>query len=295
MSKVIIVEDDTLIARIYENKLRGEGHTVKVASDGVSGLELIKATKPDLVLIDLLLPNMSGIEIVRKLRSDWQFTNLPIIAYSSAEEMLEEVREVGPTRIISKKENSPKEILNNLNELLESTRKWQVYGASNNWQIEDPAGYKFEEEFKVPEEKQLAQEMRERVLIVEDDQIIVSVIKDIVAKMGFEPEIARDGREAYQILTRDSDFVAAIFDIQLPHVSGDDLVRYMHTEKRLMRIPVMMMTSDDSIKIQLDSHAAGAKLFIPKPFERATFEIMFSSLVGVKKAVENTTYQIERF
>ena len=117
------------------------------------------------------------------------------------------------------------------------------------------------------------------VLIVEDDPVIAAIIKNIVEKAGYHSVWISDGGEAYRTLTTDANFVAAIFDIELPKIKGTDLIRHMRSEKRLRRIPIMAMTGEDSIKVQLDSHSAGAALFIPKPFERSTFETMFLMLV----------------
>lgn len=273
MPKIVIVEDNTLIAKLYENKLLAEGHTVKVASDGASGFELIKEFKPDAVLLDLMLPGMSGIEIIRELRRNWEFTNVPILAYSGGDnDLLAAASEAGTTYIVSKNENSLKEILAHLDELLALTQNWQIYNSSNY-------GHEgHEDEPAAPEKTSPAAD--ERVLIVEDDLLIVTVVKDIVEKAGYQPVVAGDGREAYRILAADSNFAAGIFDVHVPYIEGTDLVRHMRTEKRLMKIPVIIMTSEESVKIQLDSLSAGASVFLPKPFERKTFESMFKALVG---------------
>ncbi len=59
---------------------------------------------------------------------------------------------------------------------------------------------------------------------------------------------ASDGREAFKILQKDSDFKAAIFDMMMPHIEGIDIIRHMRTEKRFMRIPVMIITSEQDIR-----------------------------------------------
>ena len=92
--------------------------------------------------------------------------------------------------------------------------------------------------------------------------------------------LARDGREAYKILQSDQNFTAAIFDVVMPHISGPELVRFMKTEKRLMKIPVMMMTAEQDPKLSSDSFAAGAVVFLPKPFTTAQLHIMLQMLIG---------------
>ncbi len=72
MAKIVLVEDDAMLAEIYQTRLELAGHQCHVAHDGVSGLELIKKLMPDLALLDLMLPQLSGDGILKAMReSDW--------------------------------------------------------------------------------------------------------------------------------------------------------------------------------------------------------------------------------
>jgi CheY-like chemotaxis protein len=117
-----------------------------------------------------------------------------------------------------------------------------------------------------------------RILVADDDPAILRLVTTIVQKEGYEVLTARDGREAYKILQDNSDFIAAIFDVVMPHIQGPELVRYMMTEKRLMRIPVMMMTAEQNPKLPSDSFAAGAVVFLPKPFTTTQLQMMLRML-----------------
>ena len=123
-----------------------------------------------------------------------------------------------------------------------------------------------------------------RILVADDDPAILRLVTAIVEKEGYEVVPAKDGREAYQILQRDADFLAGIFDVMMPHIQGPELVRYMRTEKRLMRIPVMMMTAEQNPKLSSDSFAAGAVVFLPKPFTTAQLQIMLRMLISKASA-----------
>src|ERR1700730_2996258 len=92
-----------------------------------------------------------------------------------------------------------------------------------------------------------------RILVADDDPVIRHLVAAIVKKAGYTVILASDGREAYRILQADADFKAAIFDMMMPHLEGLDLIRYMRTEKRLMRIPVMMITSEPDLKLLANS------------------------------------------
>lgn len=119
-----------------------------------------------------------------------------------------------------------------------------------------------------------------RVLVADDDPAILRLVKAILEKETYNVVTARDGREAYKILQSDQNFTAAIFDVVMPHISGPELVRFMKTEKRLMRIPVMMMTAEQDPKLSSDSFSAGAVVFLPKPFTTAQLHIMLQMLIG---------------
>jgi len=123
-----------------------------------------------------------------------------------------------------------------------------------------------------------------RMLVADDDPAILRLIATILEKENFSVVTARDGREAYKILQVDPDFTAAILDVVMPHISGPELVRYMKSEERLKRIPVMMMTAEQDPKLSSDSFSAGAIVFLPKPFTTAQLQIMLQMLIGKKTA-----------
>lgn len=105
-----------------------------------------------------------------------------------------------------------------------------------------------------------------RVLIADDDPVILDIVQTLVEREGYEAVTARDGREAYRILHKDSDFKVVIFDMIMPHLEGSDILHQMQTEKRLSRIPVIVMSSSDDLKMLADGIGTGAVAFVPKPF-----------------------------
>jgi two-component system, OmpR family, response regulator VicR len=122
-----------------------------------------------------------------------------------------------------------------------------------------------------------------RILVADDDPAILRLIKAILEKEGFIVTTARDGKEAYKALQESANITAAVFDVVMPHIPGPELVRYMKTEKRFMNIPVMMMTAEQDPKLSRDSFAAGAVVFLPKPFTTAQLQTMLRMLVGRAK------------
>ena len=119
-----------------------------------------------------------------------------------------------------------------------------------------------------------------KILVADDDPAILRLVTTILEKENYSVVMARDGREAYKILQSDPDFTAAILDVVMPHISGPELVRFMKSEPKLMRIPVMMMTAEQDPKLSSDSFSAGAVVFLPKPFTTAQLQIMLQMLIG---------------
>jgi CheY-like chemotaxis protein len=121
-----------------------------------------------------------------------------------------------------------------------------------------------------------------RILVADDDPVMRRLVTLSVESLGYIPVTVNDGREAYRILQSDADFKAAVFDFMMPNLKGLDVIRYMRTEKRLRRIPAMMITSETNVKLTSEILAAGAAAFLPKPFTRAQLEVMLRMLVNTQ-------------
>ena len=121
-------------------------------------------------------------------------------------------------------------------------------------------------------------------MVADDDPAILRLIKTILEKEGFTVVTARDGKEAYKALQDHHDVIAAVLDVVMPNIDGPELVRYMKSEKRFMHIPVMMMTAEQDPKLSRDSFAAGAVVFLPKPFTHAQLQTMLRMLTGKAKS-----------
>jgi CheY-like chemotaxis protein len=120
----------------------------------------------------------------------------------------------------------------------------------------------------------------QRILVADDDPVIRHLVTTIVRKEGYTPVVVNDGREAIRVLRLDADFKAAIFDMMMPHIEGIEIIRHMRTEKRLMRIPAMMITSENDLKLMTNSFEAGATVFLPKPFKAAQLQTMLRMLIS---------------
>jgi len=113
MKKVLIIEDDQIVAHIYRNKFIVEGFQVEVAYTGEAGLELINSYRPDAVLLDLVLPKISGVELMNVVRAESQFKTLPLIVFSNTylTNLVQEAWKAGATKCLSKASCTPKQVI----------------------------------------------------------------------------------------------------------------------------------------------------------------------------------------
>lgn len=113
MSKVAIVEDDQAIAQMYRIKFEAEGNEVDVASNGVLGLELVKHMKPDIILLDIMMPEMSGDEMLEKLRkTDWgKKVKVIVLTNVGDEEIPKSMKENGVSSIVQKAYHTPSQVV----------------------------------------------------------------------------------------------------------------------------------------------------------------------------------------
>ncbi len=126
----------------------------------------------------------------------------------------------------------------------------------------------------------LKQETPRRVLVADDDPVMRHLVTTSLKQQDYEVVLASDGREAYRILQTDSQFRAAILDMTMPFLEGVDLVRYMRSEKRLMRIPVMIISAERDLKLMASTFSAGAVAFLAKPFTPDQLQSAIRMLLG---------------
>ncbi len=118
------------------------------------------------------------------------------------------------------------------------------------------------------------------MLIADDDPIMTHLLTTILKQQQCEPVVANDGREAYRILQSDSCFKAAILDMNMPFLEGLEIINYMRSERRLMRIPILMITAEPNLNLMSHSFSAGATAFLPKPFTPEQLESAIRILIG---------------
>ena len=112
MAKVAIVEDDLAIAQMYRMKFEAEGYKVDIAENGKLGLELCEAMKPDVVLLDLMMPEMNGDEMLQKMRAtEWgEHTKVIVLTNIGEQEAPDSLKKLGVSAFIVKAEMTPRQV-----------------------------------------------------------------------------------------------------------------------------------------------------------------------------------------
>jgi CheY-like chemotaxis protein len=118
--KILLIEDDKFLRELMNKKLLTLGYEVVSAADGESGLVMIKETKPDVVLLDLILPGINGFEVLEKAKQDPEIANIPVVILSNLGqgEDIEKGLALGAKDFLVKAHFTPQEIVNKLKSIL---------------------------------------------------------------------------------------------------------------------------------------------------------------------------------
>lgn len=114
MSTVFLIEDDPSLIDIYTISFTHENLAIEVARDGKEGLQKVKTIMPDVILLDIMMPEMNGIQVLEKLKSDAQTKNIPVLILSNITESKYETQalELGAEQYLIKSQYLPMDIVN---------------------------------------------------------------------------------------------------------------------------------------------------------------------------------------
>lgn len=120
MKQILFIEDESALQKTFGDLLKSEGYEMISALDGESGIRLAKIKKPDLILLDLVLPRMHGFEVLKELKADDKTKDIPIIVLTNLEGLkdIEKALELGATTYLVKTEYTLEEILERLKKVI---------------------------------------------------------------------------------------------------------------------------------------------------------------------------------
>jgi len=217
--KILIIEDEEALASILSSKFKVEGFNVLVSSNGQDGLEQIEKWRPDLILLDIVMPKMNGYEVLEEMNKKNIKIPAIIISNSGQDVELEKAKKLGAEDFIIKTQIDPGEVVVKVNKFLNIGVKHETMERQ-----EKSNGVK--------------------VLLVEDDVFLRDICCKKLKKEGFNVLTAADGEEA---LRKIESFLPEIvlLDIILPSTDGFEVLTAIrsHRNKAIKDVPVFMLTN----------------------------------------------------
>ncbi|HEX9443524.1 MAG TPA: response regulator, partial [Candidatus Binatia bacterium] len=210
---VLIVEDNAITLKMMRLALESAGYGVLEAPDGKTAVRLVKKTPPDLILQDLLLPDVDGLDLVTELRKSLGARRIPILACTGLMSRLEEARTLnGAFTDFLFKPVEP-------SRLLQTIERYLATGAGRA---------KAREKIKV--------------LMVDDDPIELKLEKLLLEAQGFTVTTAKDGQDAWETIQR-SRPDAVVTDLIMPGMNGFDLCTTLRKDRRYAALPIVITSS----------------------------------------------------
>lgn len=125
MARILVAEDTELLRRIYHDRLTQDGHTVLTAADGIEALELARSQTPDLIMLDLVMPRMDGLQALQTLKSDAATRDIPVIVLSNLgqETDIQRGLQLGAVDYLIKNASKPMQVSEKIRMVLESRRR----------------------------------------------------------------------------------------------------------------------------------------------------------------------------
>lgn len=121
MAKILLVDDDALLVRMYQKKLENDGYEVTVADDGDVALTKVSESKPDLILLDIMMPKVNGLQVLTKLKENKATSNIPVILLTNVGGSDEDVArglELGAVAYLIKAGSRPIVVVQKVKEIL---------------------------------------------------------------------------------------------------------------------------------------------------------------------------------
>ncbi|OIP79342.1 MAG: hypothetical protein COT39_03130 [Parcubacteria group bacterium CG08_land_8_20_14_0_20_48_21] len=242
-SMILVIEDDVALREMLVEKLRKAGYAAQSAEDGVVGLEKMRNTLPDLVLLDILMPRKDGMQVLEEKAKDTAIKNLPVIIISNSGQPveIERAKKLGAKDFLIKAIFNPSEVLEKVAHVLEVLPN-KTDAAQGTARVK----------------AQLVS-----ILIVEDDQFLRELIAQKLLGEGYNVESVIDAHAAYAALEQHVPD-AILLDIILPGESGFVILEKLKGDTRFASIPVLVLSNLGQREDMEKAMRLGAKDFLIK-------------------------------
>jgi len=223
---IILIEDEEILSKLLIQKLEKAGYEVKSALDGESGLALIIENKPDLVLLDMMLPKLNGFGILEKLVEQKVLPDLSVIIISNSGQPIEieRAQKMGVRDYLIKVNFNPEEVLSKVNTVLSS----ESQSLANPFAESDGANTEIQDEKKI--------------LIVEDDVFMAGLLERKFKQGKFKIIKNSNANQARETLASEKiDLI--LLDVVLPGTDGFTFLRELKKSEKSSKIPVIITSN----------------------------------------------------
>lgn len=234
MAKILIIEDEEILLDILHKKLKNKGYEVIIAKDGDLGLKAVEADRPDMILLDMVMPKKDGYEVLEELKQ--KNSKIPVMIISNSRQVvdLERAKELGACDYIVKAELNPDEIIEKISKCLMTIdeKKINTNIASDN--TEKPLE---------PNEKD-AGEKKTIILVAEDDPFLRELCSKKLERMGYNVVTAMDGVEAYEKIIKTKPTLV-LLDVIMPGMEGFEVLKRVrgNIDTNLAKTPIVILSN----------------------------------------------------
>jgi len=243
MSKILVVEDDPMLVEIYEKKLTDAGFEVKVTANGASVKDEMLEWRPNLVLLDVVLPDLDGFEILEVIKKEDEIKDIPVYVFSnlSAREDIDRATGLGAAGFLIKSSFTP-------SQLAEEIKKILGHGVSSPPQ---PAAVP---ETQATETGSARESNGKRVLIIEDEDIFIEMFGEKLKQEGYEVVAAKNGKWGLKEAEAGG-FDCVILDMMMPAMNGFEAIQELRANEKTKNIPIIILSNsalDSEVKKALE-------------------------------------------
>src|SRR3989338_6044646 len=233
MKKILIIEDDVFLGDVLNQKLANEGFSTLLARDGREGYEKIKSFKPDLILLDIILPNMNGYEILEAKQKDSGIAGIPVIIVSNSGQPVEINRALalGVKDYLVKAQFDPEEVLVKMRAQLRIAEEHP-----------DSSGALNSLENAINQKSSPGSLEGKKIVWVEDDQFLNDIIARRLSTTKCLFFHANEGEEALKIIDKEIPDIIML-DIILSGMDGFEILRRIKNDPKIKHIPVMLLSN----------------------------------------------------
>lgn len=123
MTKVLLIEDDPMIYRLYEKLFKLEGFNLKLAESGMQAIEQLPEYKPDVILLDIMMPGMNGLELLSKIKEDEQTKSIPVVVLTNISDsnVIHMALQKGAVLALIKSQTEPPDVINAIRGVLKKS------------------------------------------------------------------------------------------------------------------------------------------------------------------------------